>query len=131
MSSDQLIVEMKDERKKWARSTIVYATLNVAFRLLLILASAIVAAQNNLKESPVSSLVRWVPAFALAVSILTGLDSWLKPRDKWRGFMEDRDDLSDLLIIAQTEQDTNSEHYDNLRKAFKDLRLRHRNKNVY
>jgi hypothetical protein len=131
MSADHLIIDIQKEQKKWARSTMFYAACNGIFRVLLILASGIVAAQNNLKESPASFLVRWVPILALGVTILTALDSWLKPRDKWRGFMEGRDHLSDLLLRAQATQSADLTYSDNLRKEFAELRERHRNKNVY
>lgn len=131
MSSDPLLVDMQVERKKWARSTIIYATLNIVFRVLLILISGIVAVQNNLNGSPIGFLVKWVPILALAVTILTAFDSWIKPRDKWRGFMEDRDDLSDLVIRAQTKSTNTVPALDDIREEFRALRRRHRNKNVY
>ena len=130
-SDDPLISEMQDERKKWARSTIVYGTANVVLRLILIIISGIVAAGNNLSDSYAAFLVKWVSVFALAVTILTAIDSWLKPRDKWRGFMEDRDDLSNLLIRAQHIQSTGAASLDELREEFNQLRHRHRDKNVY
>ena len=131
MSSNPLIVEMQEERKKWARSTVVYGTVNVAARLFLILASGIVAAEKNLFDSSAGFLVKWVPVLALAVTVVTAFDSWLKPRDKWRGFMEDRDDLSDLLIRAQKSESVDANVFDILRGEFSKLRRRHRNKNVY
>jgi hypothetical protein len=131
MSSNSLIAEMQDERKKWARSTRIYGALNIAARLFLILASAIVAAEKNLLESYGGFLGRSVPLLAVAVTVVTAFDTWLKPRDKWRGFMEDRDNLSDLLIRAQLPENVEASFLDNLRNEFSRLRRRHRNKNVY
>jgi hypothetical protein len=126
MSSD-LVAEMQKEHQKWSRSTTFYGTTNVTIRLFLILASALVAADKTvLTVHPVFG--KAVPILAIAVTIVTAVDSWLKPRDKWRGFMEDRDDLADLLIRTETTPTTD---VDKLREEFGRLRRRHRNKNVY
>src|SRR5215210_4359207 len=130
MASKLLIDEIQGERTKWARSTIVYGTLNVIIRLFLILFSGIVAAGKTLADSFEFSF-KWISVIAAAVAILTAIDSWLKPRDKWRGFMEDRDDISDLLISAQASQGDDTTTLDKFRNQFKELRRRHRNKNVY
>lgn len=131
MSSNPIITEMQGERKKWARSTVVYGTLNVASRIFLIIASSIVSAEKNLIDSSAGFLVKWVPVLALAVTVITAFDTWLKPRDKWRGFMEDRDDLSNLLVRAQSPQIDNATDFDKLTEDFRKLRRRHRIKNVY
>ena len=124
-----LIDTMKRELRKWQRSTTVYGTVNVVFRLVLIICSAIVAAEKSLTGS-FSELAVAVPVLALIVSILTAIDTWIKPRDKWRGFMGDRDDLDNLLIRAQSgPQDSST--IDKLRDDFGLLRQRHREKNVY
>ena len=136
MPSELLTTEMQKEHKKWARSAILYGTISTSIRVLLILTSTIVAAQNNLNGSPMEFLITWVPVFALTVSILTAIDAWLKPRDKWRGFLEDRDDLGDLVIKAETDNtpssgNTSVAYLESLRKEFTELRRRHRDKNVY
>jgi hypothetical protein len=125
MSFEVLIKEMGAERKKWARQTIVYGAVNVLTRLILIVASSVVAAQKNLKDCPVDFLIHWIPLIALAVTVITALDTWLKPRDKWRGFMNDRDDLSDLLLRAKADDQ------EKITEEFKQIRQQHRNKNVY
>ena len=131
MSSHPVIDEIRTERTKWARSTILYGAINVIARLFLIVASAIVAAEKNLLGFQGSFLVRWVPVLALAVTVVTAIDTWLKPRDKWRGFMEDRDDLSELLIRAQATENADATVHNQLTDEFTKLRRRHRNKNVY
>ena len=127
MSSNPLLVEMQNERQKWSKSTVFYGATNVAIRLFLIIASGLVAADKTiLLVHPV--LGKAVPLLAVAVTIVTAIDSWLKPRDKWRGFMEDRDDLADLLIQSETTPTTDA---NKLREEFGRLRRRHRNKHVY
>src|SRR5947209_3832556 len=130
MPLEKLIQEMETEQKKWARSTKIYGTISVTSRLVLIIASSMVAAEKTLVDSIAGSLVRWVPILALIVSIVTLLDTWLNPREKWRGFMEDRDDLCDLVIRAKTIQDMEAaklddqpaKKLDELREEFKKLR---------
>lgn len=126
-----LVKDMQDEYAKWKYSTRLYGSLNSAFRIVLIVTSAIVAAEKNLVSSPIGALVGWVPVLALVVGILTALDSWLKPRDKWRGFMQDRDELRDLLNRAETGNLDNAATVENLRRALNNLRAQHRKKNVY
>jgi hypothetical protein len=130
-SLERLTTEMQDEHRKWARSTRAYGTINPTLRTFLIVASAAVSARNALEGSPLSFLVWWVPVLALAITVLTAVDSWLKPRDKWRGFMTDRDDLADLIIQAGFIQSADHASLDKLRAEFSDLRRRHREKNVY
>ena len=137
-SLEPLSQQMRREYKKWAFSTKVYGTAYVVVRVFLIVASSIVAAKENLVDSSLGFLVRGVPVLALAVTIFTSLDTWMKPRDKWRGFMEDRDELCDIVIRAESAQNsataiqnTETAIADELREEFKKLRARHREKNVY
>jgi hypothetical protein len=125
MSFEVLVKEMEEEKTRWGCQTIVYGAVNVATRLSLIIASSIVAAEKSLTGSAGSFLVQWIPLLALAVAIIAALDTWLKPRDKWRGFMNDRDDLSDLLLRAK------ADNQDKIIEEFKQIRQQHRNKNVY
>ncbi len=131
MSSDPLFTEMQIEHNKWSRSTVFYGATNVAIRLFLILASGLVAADKSIFETGSVMGVKAIPLLAVAVTVVTAIDSWLKPRDKWRGFMEDRDDLADLMIRAQKSPTTETGPPDKLREDFIKLRRRHRNKNVY
>ena len=125
-----LIAPMKVEHKKWGFSTRVYGTINVAVRLFLIIASAIVAAEKTLGggNSPAQFLVTWVPLLAVGVTIVTSIDAWLKPHEKWRGFMEDRDELESLIVRGQISQEPPLEK---LEQEFKELRSRHIERNVF
>jgi hypothetical protein len=123
----ELIRSMEDEFRKWRLSAKGYAFLYGSLRASLIILSAVVAAQNNLKGSPMDSLVSWVPIMALAVTILTAIDTWQKPLVKWRGFMQDRDALEDLIVRAKdTKEDPQA-----LLKEFDALRDRHRKEHVF
>lgn len=117
--------------KKWTWSTRLYEGLNIVVRIFLIVASGIVAAEKNLSGAYGESLVNWVPLLALAVTIVTALDSWLKPREKWLGFMKVRDNLSSLLLRAQKSESSRSSSFEEWEKKFSQLREQHRSKNVY
>jgi len=118
---------MEKELSKWTLSARVYATLYVILRAVLIISSAIVAAQNNLKGSAFGFLVAWVPILALTVVIATGIDTWQRPQLKWRGFMEDRDGLESLVICLQA----GKEDENKLLKEFDDIRKKHRAEHVF
>jgi len=131
MSFDVLTKEMDTEKRKWAFCTKAYGTINASFRVFLIITSAIVAAQNNLQGSPAKFIVPWIPLLALTVTIVTALDTWLKPRDKWRGFMGSRDALTDLVVRAKSAESTDAAKFDQLREEFFKLREMHRKENVF
>jgi hypothetical protein len=134
MPTETLLSQVLLEYRKWSFSTKVYGTVNVLVRVFLIVASSVVAAEKTLGASPVSMLAHfagWVPGMAVGVTIVTALDTWLKPREKWRGFMEDRDDMADILIRAQANAGAAETAADSLREEFSRLRRRHREKNVY
>jgi hypothetical protein len=118
---DALLDEMNRELTCWKRRTTQYGTAYYLSRIILIVASAVVAAGTRL-----ASISSWVPTLALLVTILTSLDAWLKPRERWRGFMESRDELADLLIRASEEM----EDRPRLREEFRTLRRAHREKNL-
>jgi hypothetical protein len=70
-----------------------------------------------------------LPAIALSVAVAAGLDSWLKPRDKWKGFMRDSNDLDALFVewaAARVKRNIS-----NIHEQFKKLRDRHREDNVF
>ena len=130
MAPDTLLADMKDEYRKWRFSTRVYGTLYPASRTFLIVSSGLVAAKESLVESPLSGLVAWIPVLAFAVTIVTSLDTWIRPRDKWRGFMQDRDDLMTLIHQAESHS-LDGQHRDVTIAGLADLRRRHHDKNVY
>jgi len=122
-----LLMSMEKELKKWKISTTVYGFLYVSARTTLIVFSAVVAAQNNLKGSVIGFAVGWVPLLALAVTIITALDTWQKPQVKWRGFMDDRDSLDSLVIRGRDANESETK----LLQEFEEVRKRHREKNVF
>jgi len=123
----ELLISMEKELSKWKMTTTWYGLFYGSARTALIAFSAIVAAQNNLQGSPIGFVVRWVPILALAVTVLTAIDTWPKPQLKWRGFMDDRDRLESLVIrCGDAKEDENK-----LLKEFDDLRKKHRESHVF
>ncbi|MER6128637.1 DUF4231 domain-containing protein [Streptomyces sp. NPDC001795] len=117
---------MRREQRALSRGTLNYGMTYYVSRITLIVASAIVAAGQNLSRSSAAFLVGWVPALSLLVAVLTALDTWLKPQQKWKGFMESRDTLSDLLV-----QVDNGLPREEARKRFAALRKEHRRQNIF
>lgn len=123
---EPLVEEMDREMRRWRIATFNYGVTYYLSRLLLIIASAVVAADQNLGGGHGSWLITWVPALALVVAVMTAVDTWLKPQQKWRGFMESRDALADLRIQAGGGMAA-----DEVRAKFLELRRQHRERNVF
>ncbi|MER5480542.1 hypothetical protein ABT026_26750 [Streptomyces sp. NPDC002734] len=121
-----LVREMDREMRRWRVATVNYGVTYYLSRILLILASAVVAADQNLGGGHGSWLIGWVPALALMVAVMTAVDTWLKPQQKWRGFMESRDALADLMIQAGDGMPA-----DQVRAKFLKLRQQHRERNIF
>lgn len=118
--------EMTRELRRWRVATFNYGVTYYLSRILLIAASAVVAADQNLGEGKAAWLILWVPTLALGVAVLTAVDTWLKPQQKWRGFMESRDALADLMIQAGDGMAPRE-----VREKFLELRKQHRERNVF
>ncbi|MEU0744346.1 hypothetical protein [Streptomyces sp. NPDC006134] len=123
---EPLAREMEREMRRWRVATFNYGVTYYLSRILLILASAVVAADQNLEDGHGSWLIKWVPALALIVAVMTAVDTWLKPQQKWRGFMESRDALADLMIQADGGMPA-----DQVRAKFLKLRQQHRERNIF
>ncbi|MER6105716.1 hypothetical protein ABT115_26325 [Streptomyces sp. NPDC001832] len=123
---EALSKEMDREMRRWRVGTINYGLTYYLSRILLILASAVVAADQNLGGGHGSWLIKWVPALALTVAVMTAVDTWLKPQQKWLGFMESRDALADLVIQAEAGMPA-----DQVRARFLKLRQQHRVRNIF
>ncbi|MFE2998399.1 hypothetical protein ACFXG4_25765 [Nocardia sp. NPDC059246] len=125
-SNQTLTAEMNRELTNWKHGTVYYAVTYYASRLILITASAVVAAKDNLHSGHVLSAVPWL---AILVAVLTALDTWMKPQQKWRGFMESRDALQDLIFKQQDPNGTLTEG--EIIDQFKAIRAGHHDKNVF
>jgi hypothetical protein len=115
--------------KVWHRQTHLYAGCSIVFRLLLIPATAIVAAREGVQGF--EYLRRLFPLLPILVAILTALDSWLKPREKWQGFMKVREDAKSIVDEIRETSDDDKATLQNLRTRFEALLEYHRQHNVY
>jgi hypothetical protein len=106
----------------------VYAWISILLRGTLIVASAVVAAKLGLKgifcEVTFSVL-------SVVVAAGTALEAWLKPREKWKGFMTDCENAEDLLMRLGSTDATDVKRIDELRQEFQTILAAHREKNVF
>lgn len=114
--------------KSWRRMSRVYAFISVFLRGTLIVASAIVAAKLGLKEA-----FRDVTFTGLSIVVAAGtaLEAWLKPREKWKGFMTDCENAEDLQMRLENTDPADSKTIDDLRREFQKILAFHREKNVF
>jgi hypothetical protein len=130
-----LYAEICEYQQAWQRQIWFYATLSILFRVTLIATTAIVAVQKAAAALWPATSPSWLDKFFLilsvTVAILTALDSWLKPRDKWRGFMGVSDDARDLALKTREASETDTATLGDLRNKFNALRQYHREHNVF
>jgi hypothetical protein len=88
---DDVIDTLERDYRNWRRQTRFYGTLSSIVRISLIVSTALVAAKETLKQYFAHPDGLFFPTLSVLVAIATALDSWLKPREKWKGFMSDRD----------------------------------------
>jgi hypothetical protein len=131
MSQTELEKVMRVERWHWNVMCHIYGAAYVLVRVYLIAASAVVAAKAGLDDNVRTGfLTDWVALLALLVTIFTALDTWMKPQQKWQGFMQDRDEL-DTLISSLKDDPADGRDLASLRERFDNLRARHRRENVF
>jgi hypothetical protein len=75
------------QHRYWRLSTATYGVTYYLSRIILIIGSAIVAAKETLARSQFSAINEWIPGVAVVVAVLAALDTWLRPGQKWCGFM--------------------------------------------
>jgi|SRR5215475_12194197 len=123
---DALAAEMRKAMRTFRIATYNYGMTYYISRILLIFMSSIVAADHNLASGNTPWLAGWVPILSVMVAAIAAMDTWLKPQQKWRGFMESRDLLGGLLIQLQNGLSTKEAH-----ERFADLLTAHRANNVF
>jgi len=114
--------------RNWKFMSRVYATVSIVLKGALIIASAIVAAKAGLKDI-LKDLT--FTQLGVLVAIGTALDAWLKPREKWKGFMTDHENASDLLMRLKNTSDDESDRIEQWRNDFQAILKTHREKNVF
>lgn len=57
--------------------------------------------------------------------------AWLKPREKWKGFMTDCENAESLFMHLENTDSSDSNRIDELRHEFQVMLAGHREKNVF
>jgi hypothetical protein len=113
----------------WRTMSHLYAAVSVVLRLALIIASAVLASKLfGVDWSHDNSRGAWL---SVLVGIGTAIDSWLKPRDKWKGFMTVCEQAEDLLMRLRNSDAGDDAKIDQYREEFQKLLEIHRDKNVF
>ncbi|MGA4544243.1 hypothetical protein ACPA54_30075 [Uniformispora flossi] len=118
--------EIERTAKTYRIGTFNYGVTYYLSRIFLIVSSSVVAAGNNLADGKASTLIAWIPALSVAVAAITALDTWLKPQQKWQGFMESRDRLEGLMSECEAGLPP-----DQARARLTEIRTEHRSKNIF
>jgi hypothetical protein len=113
---------------KWRTMSRVYALLSIFMRGSLIIASALVAARLGTGKFLCETALA---IFSIYVAAGTALEAWLKPREKWKGFMTDHENAEDLLMRLENADTSDPQKVDELRTEFQRIVATHREKNVF
>jgi len=105
-----------------------YAYVSIVLRGTLIIGSALVAAKVG-TDKLLSG--RWLAVLSVYVAAGTALEAWLKPREKWKGFMTDCENAEDLFMRLENSNEANPELVEKFRAEFQHLVAMHREKNVF
>jgi hypothetical protein len=98
----------------------------LVLRGTLIVASALVAAHPSGKFLHGTAAV-----LSIYVAAGTGLEAWLKPREKWKRFMTDCENAEDLLMRLENADTSIPKQVDEFRTEFQRILSTHREKNVF
>jgi hypothetical protein len=112
----------------WGRMSRVYAVISVLLRGSLIIMSSLVAARLGTAKFLNDTVLA---AFSIYVAAGTGIEAWLKPREKWKGFMTDCENAEDLLVRLENADTTDSKKVDDFRVELQRIIATHREKNVF
>jgi hypothetical protein len=128
--SDDVILAAEDEYSKWKSSARQYAALSLLLRPFLIASTSIIAAEKTL-GSYFTNTGPLFPLLSVCAAIGTGLEAWLKPREKWKGFLADRDKMDGVRIRARSIDPNDTVGLYDCLKEIKELQARHVKDNVY
>src|SRR5437899_10488392 len=95
---EDLSAATENEHGKWTNSARLYASLSRSFQAIII-ASGSAALGAKAIESIWGRCERWVPILAVVAGAFTAMESWLRPTQKWKGFLSDRDELDRIRIL--------------------------------
>jgi len=126
--SEDLKESISEYIKAWHMMSGVYAVVSFVLRFTLIIGSALVAAKVGAGKYLNDW---WAATLSIYVAAGTGLEAWLKPREKWKGFMTDCENAEDLLMQLNNSDTADPKKADEFRLEFQRLVATHREKNVF
>ena len=132
--SEEVIRTATDEYEKWKGSARLYATISRILRPLLIAATSVVAADKSLGQWKWFASVSdgwFFPILAVLAAIGTGIEAWLKPAEKWKGFLADRDVMDGLAILARSTDPNDTGALLKVLERVKEAQAKHVKDNVY
>ena len=115
--------------RSWRNASRAYAVISVVLRGTLIIGSALVAAKTGLKNTYIGE--HTVAVLSVVVAAGTALEAWIKPREKWKGFMSDLESAADLFMRLENSDASDPKRIDDLRLEFQKILATHREKNVF
>ena len=131
--SEDLKKSVSEYIKAWRSMSHFYACVSIALRGTLIITSALVAAKVGSGKGASIQLLSdfWTAVLGVYVAAATALDSWLKPREKWKGFMTDCENAEDLFMCLDNTDSKDGARIDEFRAEFRRIVETHREKNVF
>jgi hypothetical protein len=129
---DDLYFRVARYQKIWQKQTRVYAGISISFRVVLILATALEAAQKTAEGVwKFAGFNQFFLLLSIVVAVLTALDSWLKPREKWQGFLKVNEDALSILDEVRQAEERDKDALGSLRSRFEAVLENHRQHDVY
>ena len=128
---EDLTATAERDYRDWKQQARIYGTISSLLRPFLIVCTALVAGDKAIRPYMSANAEGLFTALSIVVGICTSLDAWLKPREKWRGFLADRDAANILLMKARSVDRVDSTKIDALLEELRLIEQRHIEKNVY
>jgi hypothetical protein len=128
--ADDLREAVLNDYTSWKNQTIFYNVASDVFRVSLIILTSLVAARTTLTWLDHAHPLLF-PLLAVITAVLTALDAWLKPREKWKGFMNDRYAAQLLLMLVKNTDPKDAAKIAAYVEELRKLEERHVEKNVY
>jgi hypothetical protein len=114
--------------RAWRGMSRLYAGISIALRGTLIVTSSLVAAKLGSGRLLCNTAATVLSVYVAAG---TGIEAWLKPREKWKGFMTDGENAEDLLMQLENAETADPKQVEEFRKEFQRILATHREKNVF
>lgn len=126
---EDLILDINAHDDSWRKMGNFYGFLSVVLRLTIIVGSAVVAS-DAIKTWLGKPFPLVIPIISLLVAACAAIEAWVKPRDKWKGFMDVREHSADLLRSCNNTTDGAPDVPD-LNARFIAIKEKHLKENVF